>query len=572
MTDRVNTPGRRGRGTKVAAWTVGGLLVATGAAYGAGYALAGENLPRNAVVEGVPVGGLTRADAEARLRAELEPRAGAEVTLAAGDEKLTLPPAELGLAVDWAASVAQAGGERSLDPRDILDTLIGGSAHEAIVVRDEALLAAAAAELAEKADAEPSDAKLAFDGAKPVVTEGEDGREVDTAATADAVAAAYLDTTDVDAVVRTTEPAVTTAEAEQARDEVAAPAVSEPVTVKAGSKSFRISPAMIAKSLSFETTDDGALEPKLDGKVLLKEASTVMKGLGLKSPRDASFRFANGKPTIVPSVDGLGVSAGDLVKAVEPALTKTSGRSVEVPVTEQKAEFTTADAKKLGVKEVTGSFTTYYPGSAYRVNNIGKAARRINGTFLKPGETFSMNQVLGYRSTANGWMEGGAIDGGQVVTRMGGGISQATTTTFNAIFFAGLKDIYHKPHSLYFSRYPMGREATLDWNSVDMKFQNDTPYGVLMQAWTTGRTGTQGSITVRVWSTKQYDVKATAPVKSNVRNPGPARKSTAKDCVPQSAMQGFDVNYKRLFYKNGKLVKSEPFFWRYNTLTPVVCT
>ena len=36
-------------------------------------------------------------------------------------------------------------------------------------------------------------------------------------------------------------------------------------------------------------------------------------------------------------------------------------------------------------------------------------------------------------------------------------------------------------------------------------------------------------------------------------------------------MSGFDVRYKRLFYRDGKLIKSEPFFWRYNTLTPVVC-
>ncbi len=139
--------------------------------------------------------------------------------------------------------------------------------------------------------------------------------------------------------------------------------------------------------------------------------------------------------------------------------------------------------------------------------------------FLKPGETFSMNKVLGPRTTARGWMAGGAIDGGRVVERMGGGISQTTTTTFNAIFFAGLEDIYHKPHSLYFSRYPMGREATLDYNSVDMKFRNNTDYGVLMQAFTNNpKVGGQGSVTVRVWSTKMYDVKATDPVQSNFRD------------------------------------------------------
>ncbi len=244
---------------------------------------------------------------------------------------------------------------------------------------------------------------------------------------------------------------------------------------------------------------------------------------------------------------------------------------VYVGAAENDASFTTDDAKKLGVKQITGTFTTYFPGSAYRVNNIGKAARLINGTFLKPGETFSMNATLGKRTAAAGWMAGGGIEGGKIKTLLGGGISQATTTTFNAIFFAGLEDVYHKPHSLYFSRYPVGREATLDWQSVDMNFRNDSPYGVVLQAWTTGKVGQTGSVTVRVWSTKRYTIKASTPVRSNYRSPGATQYDDSPGCVAQSAMSGFDVRYKRLFYRDGKLIKSEPFFWRYNTLTPVVC-
>ena len=137
--------------------------------------------------------------------------------------------------------------------------------------------------------------------------------------------------------------------------------------------------------------------------------------------------------------------------------------------------------------------------------------------------------------------------------------------------FAGLEDIYHKPHSLYFSRYPVGREATLDWVSVDMKFRNDSPYGVVLQAWTTGRTGQTGSVTVKVWSTKRYTVKASTPVRSNYRAPAATQYDSSPGCVAQSAMSGFDVRFNRLFYKGKKLVKTEPFFWRYNTLTPVVC-
>jgi vancomycin resistance protein YoaR len=51
-------------------------------------------------------------------------------------------------------------------------------------------------------------------------------------------------------------------------------------------------------------------------------------------------------------------------------------------------------------------------------------------------------------------------------------------------------------HSLYISRYPYGREATLFYPSVDLKITNNTPYGILV--WPTW---TDESITVTLYST-----------------------------------------------------------------------
>lgn len=564
-------PQRLSRTTKLALAVTGGAVVLLGGAYAAAYATAGDTVPRNAEVSGVPVGGLTPAQAEQKLRTDLAGRAGAELTITAGENTLTTTPADAGLAVDYAASVAQLGGGRSWNPVDILTVLFGGGRHDAVVRLDQQKLDAVVTTLAEQVDVAPEDAGIRYKGTKPVRSEGADGVTVNREATADAVTAAYLDRTDVPAVVATTEPQVTTAEADALLTSLAEPAVADAVNVRVGDQGkFLLEPDAIAATLSFKA-DNGTLTPTFDTKALAKQIAGDLKGLGLKQPRNATITIANGRPRIIKSVDGSGVDPEELAAAVVPVLGESANRTVSVKVSPRKASFTTADAKALGVKEVTGSFTTYFPGSAYRYNNIGKAARLINGTFLKPGETFSMNETLGKRTREAGWMAGGAIDGGRIVERLGGGISQATTTTFNAIFFAGLKDIYHKPHSLYFSRYPVGREATLDWDSVDMKFQNDSPHGVVLQAWITGRTGTQGSITVRVWSTKVYRIKSSTPVRSNYRAPGATIYDTSDGCIPQSAMSGFDVRFNRQFYKGKKLVKSEPFFWRYNSLTPVVC-
>ena len=71
-----------------------------------------------------------------------------------------------------------------------------------------------------------------------------------------------------------------------------------------------------------------------------------------------------------------------------------------------------------------------------------------------------MNGIVGERTAANGFVEGFVIEGGKFKRELGGGVSQSATTTFNAMFFAGLKDVEHRPHTLYIDRYPAGREAT----------------------------------------------------------------------------------------------------------------
>lgn len=569
--DRSAQPRRRSGGRIAAAVGVG-TVVLLGGVYAAGYALSGGTMPPQTTVGGVAVGGQSPEQAEATLTRELAAREQAPLTVTAGEFAVTKAPADAGLAVDHAASIRAAGAQKSFDPRVMWQNFTGGAAHEPVVVRDDTKLDALASELAQQADSDPTNAELAITEGRPELKEAVPGRALDVPATRDAVAGAYLTSTDVAAVVTERPADITTDEARQALETVATPALSAPVTITAGGKSFEVTPAMIAPALSFEAVD-GALNPVLNAEVLAENADQAMDALGLTKPKDASFTFSDGRPTVVPSVDGKGVGTDALAAAVKEQMVKPSERAATLEVSQQQARFTTQDAEKLGVKEITGEFTTKFPATAYRVNNIGKSAGLVNGVLLKPGEVFSMNQVLGPRTLARGWQAGGAIDGGRVVERMGGGISQTTTTVFNAAFFAGLEDVVHKPHSLYFSRYPMGREATLDYNSVEMKFRNNSPHGVLLQAYTNNpKVGGQGTVTARVWSTKVYDVKATEPVQSNVKDPGPAIRSGAAVCSPQSAMRGFRVDYQRQFFQGGALVRSEPFHWTYNALSPVVCT
>ena len=481
--------------------------------------MAGDKLPKDAEISGTAVGGLSRAAAIDKLTTELGPRATAPMDVTINDKTTQVQPAEAGLSVDFAASVDAAGGGRSFDPRQILKVLTGGSATTAVVVVDEAKLSAAVQGLAAGSDQPPVDASLAYKKTKIRQTAAQPGVTLQQETAATVLEDSYLvNSGAIPLPADLVQPEITDEEADLVVENFAEPAISASIKVKAGGAgTFKVTPEMIAGAITF-TPQNGTLEPVLDADELRSNANAAVKTVELTKPRNATVRLVNGKPKVIPAVNGTAVTAEDLKKAVEPALTESgSGRTVTVELTGAKAKFSTADAKKLGIKRVTGEFTTYYPYARYRDINIGRAAELINNTLLKPGETFSLNGIVGERTSANGFVKGFIIKGGKFKEELGGGVSQSATTTFNAMFFAGLKDIQHQPHTLYIDRYPAGREATVAWPTLDLKFQNDTKYGVLVQAFrTSGASSGRGSITVRMWSTKTYDkVDSTTPSRSN---------------------------------------------------------
>jgi vancomycin resistance protein YoaR len=554
---------------------VGTVVVMLGAVYLVSFLMAGDKLPKNAEISGVPVGGLSREAAIDTLTRELAPRAAEPIEVSVNGKTSEVSPSEAGLTVDYAASVDAAGGGRSFDPRKIFRVLTGGSSTSAAVLVDEDKLDAAVQTLASEVDQPPRDAALAYAGTKVKQTAAQPGVTLEQQAAATAIEDSFLlATAPVELPAEVVEADVIDAEADQVRANVAEPAVAAPIKVKAGAAgTFTITPVMIAKSISFPA-ENSTLVAKLDGTKLRRNAESAVKTVELVRPKDATVRLVNGRPQVVAAVNGTQLAADDLKKSVEPALTETgSGRTVKVELSGAKAKFSTADARKLRIKEVTGEFTTYYPYATYRNVNIGRAAQLINNTLLKPGETFSLNRIVGERTAANGFVEGYVIKSGKFKKELGGGVSQSATTTFNAMFFAGLKDIQHRPHTLYINRYPAGREATVAWPTLDLRFQNDTKYGVLVQAYrVNGSPGRKGSITVRMWSTKTYDkVVATDPVRSNFTT-GRDIEDDAPDCEPQAPVPGFDVGYARLFYQNGEVVKRERFFWRYAPTDRIRCT
>ncbi|MET9270918.1 VanW family protein [Kribbella sp. NPDC003557] len=553
-----------------------GIIAAAGlgvvvVGYGAAFAFAGDKIPGDTTVLGIPIGGLSEKDAKAKLTAGLQDRAAAPIALKAGGSTFQVAPADAGLTVDVDKTVDAAGAGRSLAPGRIWHALTGGDAVEPVVTKDDAKLKAAVDKLAGQVNRKATEGTITFKGTKPVKHEPADGLELDTAKAVGAVFAAYpSDGSPKELPVGVTKPQAAPEAIEKAMTEFAEPAMSGPIRLTVGSKSVELEPSELAPALAV-SVQEGKVIPALSTKVLEPLFQQRFKTLETL-PKDATVQIVGAGPKVVPAVDGMVVDRAKVGAAILSILPKPTGeRRAAVPLTATKAKFTTEQAAALGITQNIGDFKTEFPHAPYRNTNIGTAAAKINGTLLKPNEIFSLNKIVGERTKENGFAEGYIISGGKFEKDFGGGVSQSATTTFNAAFFAGVKILEHKAHSVYISRYPVGREATVAWPSVDLKFQNDSGHGLLVQTIFKASTpGSKGSIRVIIWGTKFIDVTAGQSGKTNVRQPSVVYNTAAK-CEPQAPTPGFDITIYRYLAKNGVRQKTESFTTKYNAADDIRC-
>jgi len=559
--------GRNKRAGIIAAAGFGVLVIA----YGVAFAVTGDKVPGDTTVLGIPLGGLSEDAAKEKLQAGIKDRLNLPIKVKAGDSTYQVKPADAGLSLDVDATVAEAGAGRSLNPARIWQVMTGGDAVAPVIKRDEGKLKAAVDKLAGQVNRAATEGSITFDDTKAVQHAPADGLQLDNDKAGETLVSGFpSDGNPKDLPVAVTKPKAGSDAIDKAMKEYAEPAMSAPVRLTVGDKGVNLTPAELSPALKL-VAKDGTFTPSLDAKKLEPLFRERFKDLETL-PKDATVQIVAGKPKVIPAVDGQVVARDKVVPAILSILPKPEGqRKAAVGLAQSKAKVTTEAAQALGITEVMGQFTTKFPHADYRNVNIGTAARKINGTLLKPDETFSLNKIVGERTKENGFTEGNIINGGKFVLDLGGGVSQSATTTFNAAFFAGLKDVEHKAHSVYISRYPVGREATVAWPSVDLKFQNDSGHGILVQTLFTASTpGTQGSITVKIWGTKVWDITAGQSAKSNPRSPGLVYNTEA-GCRPQAPTAGFDIKIYRYFAKNGQRVKTESFTTNYNAADDIRC-
>jgi vancomycin resistance protein YoaR len=560
------------------------VAVAAGLVAVDGLAAAGR-VRRGVRVGGVDLSGLTPAAAEARLAAAAGPIEARPVVLAAGEATLRLPRSRAGLQLDVDATVAAAlaVGRRGPLDGDRARSWFGGVDlpwHSRVargpldreLSRLDRRIGRPVREPDLRITAAPGGGAGGAGAVAVELVEGRPGRAIDRAGAEAALRAAAA--APAGAVVRlpiTERPPTVAPDAARAAADQAAALLAAPIQVTARGGAADLRPADLAPLTSAEARG-GRLSVRLDPDAL-DRLLRRRAGFAYRPARDAGFRPSGRRIRIVPAVAGSRVDPGEAAAAVLAAGGKAgTARRAALPTVATKPALTTDAARRLGVKEIVSTFTTTFnAGDVPRVHNIGLIAAAVHGSLVRPGEVFSMNQATGERTAAKGYRTAHVIRNGEIVDGLGGGVCQAGTTMFNAVFFAGLPVPERRNHSLHISHYPMGRDATLNWPGTDLKFRNDSPYGIYI----TGH-ATPSTLTFTLWSTSRgYKVAFSTSAATNFRAPPTRYEDDPKlpkgeEVVEESGASGFDVTVSRTVTKGGEVVRKDQFVSVYRPWTRVV--
>jgi vancomycin resistance protein YoaR len=435
-------------------------------------------------IGGVDVGGLTPAQARARLQARSNKLQHVPVVFVSGSHRFEITPARLGVKVDWGAAASAAadrgGGFGPLRGLRRLEVRLFGAEVSPPVQAWDTALAYQLTLIAHEVNRPHRDAAVKLHGLRVAVAPGQDGRLLDRKAAADVLVRALgsLERGNAVALPVTIDPQnVTADELTDAAGQVRT-ALSAPIKLTLGPTTWRLARWKIAPIL--DLPDQGSTTLGLGGPGEHSWITRLSRTVD-REPRDATWSVYSGGIRLVPDLPGVLIQRAVTEKAVLAALLSPTDRVAKISVTSLAPSRTADQAKSMGIVGLVGSYETIYGGDPNRIHNVQLVAHLIDGKLIGPGDTFSFNDTTGERTEAKGFMEAPVIINGELGTGVAGGVCQVSTTVFNAAYEGGLAITERHNHALYISHYPLGRDATVNYPDLDLKFVNDTSHWLLLR-------------------------------------------------------------------------------------------
>jgi vancomycin resistance protein YoaR len=542
-----------------------------------GLAFAGSRseLAAGTQVAGVDVGGLTTREAVAKLDELFEQHSARPLQFVAAGETYSLAANQLAVQPDWSAAVAAA--KRAGDGfgplrgfRRLRARVFGAEVLPRVAVSNAAL-EYALDRIASDVDRRPRDASLARDGLRIRIIRERTGSRLDRDAAAETIVRTLGQLGRAQGAtalpVRVASPRVT-AQMLATPAASARLALSRPVTVKAAGRSLRLPRWRLATLLQLPK---GVKTQLAIGGAAADAYFRMLSNRVGRAPRDAEFAVYGESVQVVPARDGLEVNIPQAARAILRAATRPTNRIARLTIVRAAPQRSTEEALALGIDRRMSSYKTYYSGTTDRITNLQLGVKALDGTLVRPGGTFSLNDAIGERTVERGFRPAPVIIGTEYAEEVGGGTSQVATTVFNAAWEAGLRITERHPHSLYISRYQLGRDATVYWPSLDLKFVNDTKRWVLVK----GFAESDGiSVAVYGGETRRVDSSATSLVvtgKVPVERVDDPTLPKGKTVVETDGTAPTRTTATRKIYSaDGDLIRSETWTTSYEGETRVV--
>ena len=454
------------------------------------------------IYDGVMVGNVSLGGKTPEEAREIVAERGAttfdELRFVGGPEEFAISAREASLALDPEGTVDRAyavGREGSISKRlgERFEGAWGTLSTAPVVDYDREAIRSRIENRATRVNQEGRNAYVNVRGSDAEAVESREGYTMDIQGTAENVDKALERMSgEVEIAGEPFEPEVLTPAAEEAAG-VAQEAMSEPVSLTAGSKQWELSPQETGQSLSFTPRAGGELRVGLDREQLRAVMSDVYEDLTI-APVEAGFRFEDDGVAVTKSRTGQEIKEEELFDALEAGLFQGE-RAYEVPVGTDEPELTTAQAEELKPTELIGTYRTNYTLSSdtsqERVENLRIASDAISGKALAPGEIFSANEIL----EPLDYYETKVIIEGKEEKADGGGLCQVSSTLYMAANYAGLDIVERHPHAAQLPYIRPGLDATVWFGALDMKFENTSDGYLLIREYV----AEDGYIYAEIW-------------------------------------------------------------------------
>jgi vancomycin resistance protein YoaR len=552
-----------------------GVLLLASIAVGFVYAGSPARIASGVRIAGVDVGGLSAGAARARLVRRAAAVASAPLSIRVGPRTFSVARSDVGVRPDWGKAAAEAirrsGGFGPVRGLRRLYLRAFGSDLAVPVRVDGRKLDALVGRLAAPVDRPHRDAAVRLAGLRPRLVPGRAGVAVDRDAARRLLTAAIvsLDRDPVTLPLRRDPPRVSRADLVPVAAQVRT-VLSAPVRLALGATRYRIPRWRLAGLL--ELPSHGARALRIAGPAADAYFSRLQKVVNTP-PRDASFEpLPSGRVRVVPGVDGVVLDVPETAARLLAAARSTTHRVADIAVSTAEPKLTTAEAQRMGIREVVSSYETFFGGVPNRIHNVELVSHLIDNTLIAPGRTFSFNATTGDRNAAKGFLEAPVIINGELQTGLGGGVCQVSTTVFNAAYEAGLPITARTNHALYISHYPQGRDATVDYPDVDLRFVNDTGHWLLLRTWVSS-----SSLTVGLYGTNLHRrvVSDTAPLR--VTGPPPVQRikdptlPKGKQVIVDPGSPSLATSVRRRVYAaGGKLLYDNVWYSSYRGTPEVI--